>query len=169
MTDLPVRNNSIRLDLEFGASSLRQIKGEVLNYVNDEIDIGTKIIRTALWNRDETWQPLRWFLSWGHSEAFSEWQWLYVQQVKTQGVQVKPVDHILDRIGRPVGECWFVVSELSNPWPCFFAGCSQNSEDSVELVELAISSKEWTFGHHFSEDAANGPNIDRGAVIHRSQ
>ena len=74
--------------------------------------------------------------------------------------------HLLDWVRRPVWERRLVVSQISHTWPDIFVGSSHYPEDSEELVELAIASKKRPLGDHLGEDAANGPDINRGAVLH---
>ena len=75
--------------------------------------------------------------------------------------------HLLDWTRRPVWERRLVVPQLHHTWPDLLVRCPHDPEYSVELIELTVSSEKRPFGNHLGEDASNGPDINRSAVLHR--
>jgi len=47
----------------------------------------------------------------------------------------------------------------------FTAGCAQDFDDLDELVDAALTREDGLSKHEFSDDTANGPNIDIRAIV----
>ena len=46
-----------------------------------------------------------------------------------------------------------------------FRLAAKDADDEFELVEAFSAGKEWFSAQEFGEDAPDGPNVDRGAVV----
>jgi hypothetical protein len=93
----------------------------------------------------------------------------YVEEVEAGAVEGEAVDDVLDLVDWPVGEGGLVVPELGDAGPDLLVGRAEDAEDAVELVELAVAGEQRPLGHHFGEDAADGPDVDGRAVVHGAE
>lgn len=58
-----------------------------------------------------------------------------------------------------------VVGEFGVARPFCFCRGPERAEDGLELVHVAFPGKVWGAKHELSEDAADGPDVDRGGIV----
>ena len=122
-----------------------------------------------LWNKDDGGQLWLWSCWLGRKWAFAEWNKKYIEEVDSVGVQVQPIHNFFDGVRAPVRESWPIFLQLSHSWPGLLIWSSEDSENSIQLINIAVSLEQSFFSHHLSKDATYGPNIDGSRILNWAQ
>lgn len=105
----------------------------------------------------------------GRSEAYAKLKWSYCKEIQSKSVKSKPTNNCLNGVGRPIGEGRLIVPKFCDSRPCLLIWSSKDTKDPIELIQLRISSEQRSPCYHLGKDTTDCPDINRRAVIHRSQ
>lgn len=86
------------------------------------------------------------------------------QQVNGICIHAGSSKDLVDVLSLPLWESGLEVGEPRDTRPDSLIGCSESSKNAEKLVDFTVTRKESSFGGHFNEDAANGPDVDRRTV-----
>mmetsp|Transcript_25471 Transcript_25471/g.78404 ORF Transcript_25471/g.78404 Transcript_25471/m.78404 type:complete len:353 (-) Transcript_25471:83-1141(-) len=88
-----------------------------------------------------------------------------VEEIQGGGFGVELEEGAVEAQGVPLGEDGFEVGEARDAGPRGLVGRAEDAEDSEQLVDFGIAREERATRSHFSEDAADGPEVDRRGVV----